>query len=136
MMLKSVWNHRRIIDEQIDWDCEIKKYYRAENIGCGRGPSEAITWFFEHVEEGIIIEDDCMPHPDFFRYCEELLHKYRSDERIMVIGATTYRDDYPCKYSYTFTQYATMAAWATWRRVWKDYDYRLSFMNQERINKN
>jgi hypothetical protein len=125
---------RNIIDQQIDWECDLHKLYRTENLGCGKGPAEAITWFFNNVEEGIIIEDDCIPHQDFFKYCEELLEKYRNDERIMVIGATTYRDDYPCKYSYTFTIYATMAAWATWRRVWKHYDYKLSFLKRAELN--
>jgi hypothetical protein len=124
---------QKIIDEQVDWSCELHKLYRTDNLGCGRGPAEAITWFFTEVEEGIIIEDDCLPHPDFFNYCEELLIRYRFSEKIMVIGAATYRDDYPCKYSYTFTIYATMAAWATWRRVWSLYDHHLSFTNRNEL---
>jgi hypothetical protein len=132
--IQNCLDSRRIIDQQIDWECDIQKIYRTENLGCGRGPAEAITWFFNNVEEGIIIEDDCIPHQDFFKYCEELLEKYRNDERIMVIGATTYRDDYPCNYSYTFTIYATMAAWATWKRVWKQYDFNLLFLNRVELN--
>jgi hypothetical protein len=124
---------RNIIVEQIDWDCEIHTNFREENRGCGRGPSEAMTWFFSQVNEGIIIEDDCVPHPDFFRYCEELLDRYRNDERVMVIGATTYRDDYPCEHSYTFTTYGTMAAWATWKRVWDKYDFHLTFLTRDKL---
>lgn len=122
---------RGIIDDQVDWPCDLHRLYREDNLGCGKGPASAITWFFENVEEGIIIEDDCIPHPHFFLYCSELLDKYRFTERVMVIGGATYRDDYPCKHSYTFTAYGTMAAWATWRRVWKQYDYRLSFITPD-----
>ena len=128
--LQKCLGSQKIIDEQIDWECDLHKSYRNENLGCGKGPAEAITWFFNNVVEGIIIEDDCIPHPDFFRYCEELLVRYRYSEKIMLIGATTYRDDYPCEYSYTFTIYGTMAAWATWRRVWRLYDHQLAFTNR------
>jgi hypothetical protein len=124
---------RRIIEQQIDWECDLHILFRDENLGCGKGPSSAISWFFDFVSEGIIIEDDCLPHSDFFGYCSELLDIYRDDERIMIIGATTYRDDYPCEFSYTFTHYGTMAAWATWKRVWEKYDYSLSGFSREEL---
>jgi hypothetical protein len=124
---------RAIILNQIDWDCNLKTLFLDFNLGCGKGPAKAITWFFENVTDGIIIEDDCVPHPDFFNYCAELLEKYRNDTRIMVIGATTYRDDYPCKESYAFSIYPTMAAWATWKRVWQKYDYYLSSFTREEL---
>jgi len=126
---------RTIISNQIDWDCSLETMFLDYNLGCGKGPAKAITWFFENVEEGIIIEDDCIPHPDFFDYCSILLEKYRSENRIMVIGATTYRDDYPCINSYTFSIYPTMAAWATWKRVWLKYDYNLSCFKREDVQK-
>src|SRR5665811_2281269 len=66
---------QNIIREQVDWECELKLIFRAENLGCGKGPASAITWFFENVEEGIIIEEDCLPHPDFFGYCSEMLQR-------------------------------------------------------------
>jgi hypothetical protein len=124
---------KNIITEQVDWDCELKVLFRKENLGCGKGPASAITWFFENVEEGIIIEEDCLPHPDFFGYCKELLKRYRFDKRIMIVGATTYRDDYPCEQSYTFTHYGTMAAWATWKRVWNKFDYSLSEFSRKEL---
>ena len=126
---------RKIIKEQLDWDCELNVLFRTENLGCGKGPASAITWFFENVEEGIIIEEDCLPHPDFFGYCSELLDRYRNDKRIMIIGATTYHDDYPCEHSYTFSNYGTMAAWATWKRVWDKFDYTLSGFSRNELKK-
>lgn len=65
---------REIIINNIDWDCEVKTLFRDENFGCGLAVSEAITWFFENVEQGIILEDDCLPHFSFFKYCEDLFH--------------------------------------------------------------
>ena len=75
---------RRVRDmvTQIDWDCELKTLFRDENLGCQTAVSTAITWFFEQVEQGIILEDDCLPDPSFFPYCEELLNRYRDDTRI------------------------------------------------------
>lgn len=126
-------NESKKIIEQVDWDCDLHILFRDENMGCGKGPASAITWFFENVDEGIIIEEDCLPHPDFFGYCSEILCRYRNDNRIMIIGASTYRDDYPCEHSYTFTHYGTMAAWATWKRVWDKYEYTLSGFSREEL---
>jgi GT2 family glycosyltransferase len=70
----------RLIATNIDWDCELKTLFRDENLGCGKGVSSAITWFFENEGEGIILEDDCLPSQSFFWYCEELLERYREDK--------------------------------------------------------
>lgn len=130
---KKCIESRRIIEQQVDWECELHTIFRKENLGCGKGPASAMTWFFGQVDEGIIIEEDCLPHPDFFGYCTELLERYREDERVMIVGATTYRDDYPCEDSYAFTTYGTMAAWATWKRVWDKFDYTLSGFTREEL---
>lgn len=112
---------RSIFEEAMDWDCELKTFYSDINMGCGRGPAAAITWFFDNVEQGIIMEDDCLPHPDFFGYCDELLNKYTTEPEVMVVGATTYHDDYPCDDSYLFSRYFTGGAWASWRRAWTGF---------------
>jgi len=67
---------RAIFEKGIDWECNLQTYYAKSNLGCGKGPATAISWFFEQLEQGIILEDDCLPHTDFFPYCEELLEKY------------------------------------------------------------
>ena len=78
---------RKII-EQIDWDCKLRTLFRNENRGCGHGPAEAISWFFEHVEAGIILEDDCLPDISFFPFCELLLKEYKNDSNIFLISGT------------------------------------------------
>lgn len=117
---------------QIDWPCEVKTLFRDKNIGCKLAVSRAITWFFEYEMEGIILEDDCLPGSDFFRYCEELLEKYRHDERVGLICGTNlynlnsvFRNDESEK-SYYFGRTASIWGWATWKRVWDEYDVDMS----------
>lgn len=117
----------RQIATRIDWDCEVKTLFREENLGCRVAVSKAISWFFDHEEEGIILEDDCLPHPTFFQYCHELLDYYRHDNRIMVISGTNFqfgrkRGDF----SYYFSRFNHCWGWATWRRAWKCYDSNMS----------
>lgn len=116
----------RSIIKQVDWDCEVKTLFRDENLGCGKAVSQAITWFFEQEEEGIILEDDVFPHPDFFLYCEELLERYRSCDNVGVIAGHNhlYRN-IDRETSYGFIHMSHIWGWATWRRVWKMYDFGL-----------
>lgn len=127
---------RSILSEEIDWNCELKTFFSDVNLGCGSGPVTAISWFFENIEQGIILEDDCLPHPDFFPFCEELLNRYKNNKQIMVVGTTTYHDNYPCRDSYLFSKYFTGGAWATWRRAWNGYSFDLENMNEELFKKN
>jgi hypothetical protein len=113
----------RAVVAQVDWDCEVHTLFRDENLGCKQAVSSAITWFFEHVEEGIILEDDCLPDPTYFRYCAELLDYYRDDERVMVISGNNFqKGNKRSAYSYYFSCYNHIWGWATWRRAWKHYD--------------
>jgi hypothetical protein len=115
---------RRIV-ENIDWDCELKTLYRDKNLGCGRGVSSAITWFFEHVEEGIILEDDCVPDESFFPFCEIMLEKYRNTEGVMQITGTNYHFDTFINQnnSYYFSALNPIWGWATWRKAWKTFSF-------------
>ncbi|MFA6065187.1 MAG: hypothetical protein WCW44_05705 [archaeon] len=114
----------RGIVENVDWDCDVKYLFRKENLGCGRAVSEAITWFFEHEEMGIILEDDCLPDQSFFPYCEELLKKYKGNEKIMMISGDNYQYNggIKVKESYFFSKYSHIWGWATWRRAWNKFD--------------
>ena len=105
--------------DMVDWACDVKTDFAASNMGCRDRISSAITWTFEHVEELIILEDDCVPDVTFFRFCGELLEKYRDDNRIFTIGG--YNADYlePFEESYAFSKSFTEWGWATWRRAWK-----------------
>ena len=106
----------------IDWDCEVRTLFREKNLGCRRAISEAITWFFGHVEEGIILEDDCLPHQSFFSFCRSMLDRFRPDTRIMhIAGEATLRENITGD-SYYFSPIPRVWGWATWRRAWDLYD--------------
>ena len=116
----------RAIIEQVDWPCTVHPLFRTENRGCGRGPAEAITWFFEQVEEGIIIEDDCVPAPSFFPYCQSLLEKYRYDTQVYMITGTNALKRWNARQeSYFFSYMAHSLGWASWRRAWINFDYEM-----------
>jgi hypothetical protein len=113
----------RRIATLVDWPCEVKTLFRDQNLGCGLGVSTAIDWFFEHEEEGIVLEDDCLPSQSFFPYCAELLARYRHDERIMCISGDNFQlGRAVTPFSYYFSRYMHAWGWATWRRAWKLYD--------------
>jgi hypothetical protein len=114
----------RAIIDRVDWECEVLKNYSDVNLGCGRRPATGISWVFEHVDRAIILEDDCVPHPTFFRFCEELLERYHDNERVMMIGGTTVLFvPKRTPYSYHFSRLPTcFGGWATWRRSWQHYD--------------
>ncbi len=107
----------------IDWDCEVKTLFRERNLGCKIAVSEAITWFFENEEMGIILEDDCLPDATFFPYCAELLHKYKDDEKIAGISGSNLLNYKPIDgASYFLSKYLVIWGWASWRRTWHAYD--------------
>ena len=116
---------RRIATE-VDWPCEVRTLFRDQNLGCRRAVSGAITWFFEHEEEGIILEDDCVPHPSFFAFCGELLERYRDDRQIMCITGNNFQADMKgWPYSYYYSIFNHCWGWASWRRAWAFYDSEL-----------
>jgi hypothetical protein len=121
--LEKVESTRTIIELAIDWPCKLHRLYSPTNLGCRLGPITAINWFFEHVEEGIILEDDCVPHPDFFSFCTTLLERYRMDSRVWCISGDNFQDGrWTGDGSYYFSRYSHVWGWATWRHCWQHYD--------------
>lgn len=113
----------RRIATLVDWDCEVKTLFRVENLGCGKGVSSGIDWFFENEEEGIILEDDCLPSQSFFWFCEELLVRYRDDMRIMIVSGYNKQEMWnQDEYDYFFSYLGGIWGWASWRRAWNLYD--------------
>ena len=113
---------------------QIKTLIRTENLGCKVAVSSAIDWFFEKEQEGIILEDDTLPTPTFYKFCGEMLIKYRNDSRIGVVcGSNLISDHYKCENSYFFSKYNPIWGWATWKRAWECYDVNMTSWN---FNKN
>lgn len=114
----------RKIADSVTWDCEIKTLFQAKNLGCKHGVSSGIDWFFKCEEMGIVLEDDTVPSQSFFWFCQELLEKYKNDQRIMHINGTNFfwNKIQHSNASYFFSQYGNIWGWASWRRAWKLYD--------------
>lgn len=107
------------IVSKIDWPCSVKHLYQEKNLGCRFGPVAAMDWFFENEEQGIVLEDDCLPNEDFFPFCEEMLELYKNDERIFAICGRNPLGKYDINKSYFFSRTFKEWGWASWRRAWK-----------------
>lgn len=129
---EELCNETRNIIKKIDWDCEVKTLFRDQNLGCKYAVSSAIDWFFENEEEGIVLEDDCLPTSDFFVFCDTMLEKYRYDTRIRHIGGTNLQmGQKRGNESYYFSNLSHVWGWASWRRAWNDYDVELHKYKEE-----
>jgi hypothetical protein len=118
----------RQIVENIDWPCEVFRNYSDINLGCKKRVISGLDWVFEIVERAIIIEDDVLPHQDFYKYCEELLEYYKDEDRVMTITGDNFQNG--CRRgtaAYYFSKYNHIWGWATWRRAWQKNDPSLSF---------
>ena len=117
----------RTIIERVDWPCEVLTNYSEINLGCKVRVSSGLDWVFELVEEAIILEDDCLPDPSFFRFCEEMLARYRDDQRIGMVSGDNFKfGDARNQDSYYFSKYTHIWGWATWRDRWQgSYDVEL-----------
>lgn len=124
----------RRLASQVDWPCQVKTLFLDKNLGPSLGPYTFIKWFFEQEEQGIILEHDCLPHPDFFPYCEELLNKYKDNQNIGAISGPNFIPDLQSLYSYSFTIYNHIWGWATWRRTIDKYTLDLSGISTKELN--
>jgi hypothetical protein len=110
----------------VDWPCEVERSYSDANLGCCHRPASAIDWVFSRVEEAIFLEDDILPDPTFFQYCDELLDHYRDDTRVMSIsGYNAFGESLDTTESYWFSSYPRSWGWASWRRAWSGFDVQM-----------
>lgn len=128
----------RTIVERVDWKCDVRTLFRDSNLGLKRAVVSAIDWLFDQEREGIVLEDDCLPNRSFFWFCEELLERYRDDERVMHICGSNYLfGEHPISASYYFSRLPEVWGWATWNRAWKWFDRTLesfgTFKEGERL---
>jgi len=125
---EKVAESRHVVETEIDWDCKLERKFSENHQGCRLGVSRAISWFFENVDEGIILEDDCVAHADFFSFCAELLERYRNDERVACITGNNFQAGARRGgSSYYFSKYPHCWGWATWRRAWQHYSADFGF---------
>jgi hypothetical protein len=132
---KELCERTRSIIKKADWDCRVLTLFRDLNLGCGKAVSEAVSWFFGQEKEGIILEDDCLPHPSFFKFCSELLSYYRDNKRVMHISGDQYIKGYGSGASYYFTKIQHCWGWASWADRWANYDFSLRDYDEKNIEK-
>lgn len=111
----------RAVFEHIDWPCEVYQNYSSVNMGCDNRIPSGISWVFEHVDRAVILEDDCIPDMQFFRYAEGMLEKYQYDARVMMISGSNFMQKYDTPYCCCFSARTYSWGWATWRRAWEYY---------------
>src|SRR3954470_16247098 len=113
----------RAVVERIDWPCEVERQFARTNLGCRRRVSSGLDWVFDRCERAIILEDDCLPDVSFFRYADELLERYADDNRVGQISGDNFQfGRRGCEHSYYFSGLHHIWGWATWRRVWRQFD--------------
>lgn len=126
----------RQIVQAVNWDCQVFCNFSEENLGCGVRPQSGISWTLSQEERTIILEDDCVPDPTFFRYCDELLERYKDDTRVSYISGLNHFEEWDFgKNSYGFAKQGAIWGWATWRRAWRFYDYAVSSIDDPYLQK-
>ncbi len=111
----------RALVDAVDWPCEVRTKFPESNLGCGLGVSSAISWFLGEAGEGIILEDDCLPTPAFFKYTAVMLERYRHDSRIALISGSNMAMLAHIQGDYAFSRAISCWGWATWKRTWDDF---------------
>jgi hypothetical protein len=118
----------RQIVEKIDWPCQVFRDFSATNLGAKKRISSGLNWVFSHVDRAVILEDDCLAHTDFFRFCEVLLDRYETDERVFTITGNNFQGGRSHgESSYYFSRHPHSWGWATWRRAWRHYQEGIPF---------
>lgn len=113
---------RRLVLEGIDWPCEVETRFSKTKLGCKRAVSSALDWAFGRHEELIILEDDCVPNPSFFLFCDEMLGRYRHSSQVMQICGSNLLGLQQGQQSYYFSRFGPIWGWASWRRAWQVYE--------------
>lgn len=117
---------RRLV-EGVDWPCTVEHDYADRNMGCRTRISSGIRWVFSRVDEAIFLEDDTLPDATFFPYCEELLARFRNDDRVIAVsGSSMLTHGSADGASYWFSAHPRIWGWASWRRAWDGYDVEMS----------
>jgi hypothetical protein len=107
----------------LTWPAHVEWNVSPINMGCRERLTTGLAWVFDRVEEAIVLEDDCVPHPTFYKFCNILLGHYRLDPRVALISGSSFQteaDDATA--SYFFSRYPLTWGWAGWRRTWQLYD--------------
>jgi hypothetical protein len=124
---------REVIDH-VDWECDVRREYSSQNLGAKVRYSSGVDWVFSEVPEAIVLDDDCVPDPTFFRFCEETLRRYRDDPRVMMVCGSNYLEHWNEDLeSYHFSRFGSVWGWASWRRAWRTYDVTMAAWDSDDV---
>lgn len=127
--LDNIQKCREVVSN-IDWECEVKHIYSDINLGCGKRIYSGVKEAFESVDRLIILEDDIVASKDFFKFCAEMLERYKDDKRIIdIAGMNHCGETKRCPYSYFYSEIGSCWGWATWKRSWDLMQYELDFLD-------
>ena len=122
------------VTENVDWDCDVEYDVSEVNLGTRRRFASGVDWVFSQVDEAIIFEDDCIPDPTFFPFCEAMLERYRDDERVMMVSGSNYLERWKeDRQSYHFSHFGCTYGWASWKRAWQFYDIDMTSWGDEEV---
>ncbi|KAA1421461.1 glycosyltransferase family 2 protein [Nocardioides humilatus] len=113
----------RALIDQIDWPVKVERKFAERNLGLEANVELGLDWVFSQVDRAIVLEDDCIPDPSFFRYADELLTRYADEKRVWQIGGDTHLvpKEMFHGHSYGFSTWASVWGWATWADRWHDH---------------
>lgn len=124
----------RAVTEKVDWDCDVEYDLSDVNLGCRRRTASGIDWVFSEVDEAIILDDDCVPDPTFFPFCEAMLEHYRDDTRVMMVSGCNYLERWKeDRQSYHFSSFGSVWGWASWKRSWKFYEITMAAWGDDEV---
>jgi hypothetical protein len=124
----------RAVAEKVDWDCDVRYDFAAVNLGARRRYASGVDWVFSEVEEAIFLDDDCVPDPSFFPFCEAVLERYRDDPRVMMVSGSNYLERWKeDRQSYHFSYFGSVWGWASWRRAWRFYDISMAAWGDDAV---
>jgi hypothetical protein len=123
---------REYVEQAVDWQCDLVTRFLDENLGCGIGPSSAISWFFDQEEQGVLLEDDCIPHADFFKVAAHFLETSKDDEKVWIINGINYGEEFsPKNDTFFYSKVAQTPSFATWKSVWKNFNFEITDEDSE-----
>ena len=112
--------------KEIDWDCDLHTWFRDECVNVYDSLKGAIDWLFNNEEQGIVLEEDCVPTLGFFSYADQLIIKFKDDRRVWFISGDNFINYNPGGYDYIFSHHSQIYGWASWKDRWDAIDWKLT----------
>lgn len=129
---EAIRQNRSMFDNEIDWDCTVYKIYEEKNNGLYTMSRRGADLIWSKVDRCIFLEDDCIPSVSYFKFCAELLEKYKDDQRILCICSMNQAEVWDkTDNDYFFAERGPIIGQAMWKRTYEQRDFQLSYGKDE-----